>query len=347
MKRGLVVLDPQEIPVGEIPRRVRNLQNIQKTKGITLALIYGDVYHSGDITYLSNLCIYWNEGVLAVPVDGNPAFLTKLSRRVFTWMKKESTLEDLRSGQNLGELVKEMVKGQPAGTIGLIEMDWWPSSLIEQLTEKLPDWKFENMGPAVKIARQHPSESEMKLLKEGATVTARAVQRGMDGNLTNDERAGLAEREARLSGVEDVFVYCNPATEDANTVEIVSEYRGYWTLASRVVYNSTTTWELILTKAYEKAVQMLRTGVNISQLRNGVNIIMKDQEFSWSLDVIHHTDLETHGDFRYSVEHENPLKLGAVVGMRLQFTFSDGTRAVIADTFEINEDTATCLTQIS
>lgn len=38
-----------------------------------------------------------------------------------------------------------------------------------------------------------------------------------------------------MGGVEDVNLYCHSFGPDADTVEVVSEYRGYWTGAARVV----------------------------------------------------------------------------------------------------------------
>ena len=70
MKRGLVVLDPAEIPPGELEQRVGALQAELRARGLAAALVYADVYHSGDLGYLSNICLYWNEALLAVPADG-------------------------------------------------------------------------------------------------------------------------------------------------------------------------------------------------------------------------------------------------------------------------------------
>ena len=83
MKRGLVLFDPAEIPAAEWRARVAAVQRELAASGTDVALIYGDVSRSDDIAYLTNLCVYWNEGVLAVPAHGEPAFLTKLSPRVF------------------------------------------------------------------------------------------------------------------------------------------------------------------------------------------------------------------------------------------------------------------------
>jgi len=98
MKRGLVLFDPAEIPADEWRGRVAAVQRQLAASGTDVALIYGDVSRSDDIAYLTNLCVYWNEGILAVPAHGDPVFLTKLSPRVHPWMRLISTVTEIRSG---------------------------------------------------------------------------------------------------------------------------------------------------------------------------------------------------------------------------------------------------------
>jgi hypothetical protein len=100
VKRGLV-----EPPRADHAGRVRALQERLRAAGAQLGLVYGDVSRSDDIEYLTGLCIYWNEGVVGVPADGEPALLSKLSKRVHPWMRATSTLTDLRSGRDLAALI--------------------------------------------------------------------------------------------------------------------------------------------------------------------------------------------------------------------------------------------------
>ncbi|MEH7252247.1 aminopeptidase P family N-terminal domain-containing protein [Neobacillus niacini] len=346
MKRGLVLLDPKETSLEDLSGRVNKFQEYLNQQGVTVALIYGDVYHSSDITYLSNICIYWNEGILAVPVKGEPALLSKLSSRVHTWMKKTSTLMDLRSGQNFADLVEKYVIDAEPGTLGLVEMEWWPADIVEQIKDKLPEWKINNIKNVVKQERQIPSDRELTLLKKSSEISARAVNLGMNRSLTNHERAGLAEKEARMSGVEDVFVFSHESTKHADTVEVISEYRGYWSVAARVVSKVQIGWEYQLGQAYKTAEQLLRAGIDIEKLRKAVTEVLKDEDIKWKIDLIHHTDLETHGDYRLTGEEVNPVENGSVVGMRLQINFGDGSTAVMADTFLIKKDSAECLTNV-
>jgi Xaa-Pro aminopeptidase len=344
VKRGLVVLDPAETPPGELDRRVGELQAELRRRGLAAALVYADVYHSGDVTYLSNICLYWNESVLAVPADGRPALLTKLSRRVHPWMRATSNLEDLRSGPVLAALAQGCLAGLGPGGAGLAEMDWWPDKLVDDLAAALPGRELADLGSVVRRRRQSPSPSEAVLLRQASQLTARAVNSALDGQLSNPERAGRAELTARLGGAEDVNVYCRPSTAGADTVEVVCEYRGYWTSAARVLAKDRGGWADQLARAYQAAASALAPGVTAAQVRRAATDALAPLGLDWRADLIHHTDLETEGGYRYPRDAAQPLTDGSVVTLRLELALADGSDAVLADTFQIRSGTPSCLT---
>ena len=345
MKRGLVMLDPAEIPPGELERRVGELQSHLRGQGLAAALIYADVYHSGDISFLTNICVYWNEALLAVPADGGPALLSKISRRVHPWMRATSSLEDLRSGPNLADLAGHYVGELGPGSIGLVEMDWWPAQIVEDLQAALPGRDIRDLGDLVRRRRRSPSAPEAELLRTAAGLTGRAVISALDGPPRNPQRAGRAELTARLGGAEDVSVYCHPSTPEADTVEVVSEYRGYWTSAARVVSKSGTAWAGPMAEAYRAAVSALGSGVTGERVRAAVAGPLAPTGLGWRVDVIDHADLETDGGYRSAADLGEPLGDASVVALRLELDLPDGSSAVLADTFEVDGDTAHCLTR--
>jgi hypothetical protein len=344
MKRGLVVLDPKEIPPEELQSRITHLQRELRQQGISAALVYGDVYRSSDISYLSNLCIYWNEGVIAVPAQGEPVFLSKLSSRVHPWMRAISNLQDLRSGPDLAELARKYLAQMPQGVLGLMEMDWWPASLVQDLQDKLAGWQLRDLGPLVRTVRKHPSPAELRLLKGSAKISAEAAETGANAALSNPERAGVAEKLARMAGVEDVLVYCHPASAQIDTIEVFAEYRGYWTLAARLVAREVPAWLRAVHKAYQVCGRELRAGIDVAKLHQAAGTALAGERLKWRIDLIHHVDLETDGEYRSLTEQAAPVGVGSVVGMKLEVTFDDGSQAALADTFFITEKGAECLT---
>jgi len=344
MKRGLVLFEPQEIPADEVWERVSRLQQALRERGVAVAFLYGDVYRSADLTYLTNICIYWNEAVLAVPATGKPALLTKLSGRVHTWMRAISILEDLRSGPSLEKLIKDFVQDMEPGTVGLVEMDWWPGPSVERLRTELEGWKLEDLGAIVREVRKLPSDSERRLLRESAKISAESVAIGLPKELSNPTRAGKAELKARMAGVEDVYIYCTPATDAADTIEVFSEFRGYWTTAARVVLKGAPDWAPLLRKAYDAAAGRLRSGADRKQLADAAGGVLNGSGLAWRIDLIHHTDLESCGEYRLPGEDNLPAEAGNVAALRLELALPDGSYAVVSDTYLIQEAGAENLT---
>ena len=193
MKRGLVLFDPAEIPVDEWRGRVAAVQRELAASGTDVALIYGDVSRSDDIAYLTNLCVYWNEGILAVPAHGAPVFLTKLSPRVHPWMRLISTVTEIRSGRSFAELVAAFLSPGDGGTVGLIEADLWPAAVAAQIRQALAGWEVRPLDGLVRAQRQTPSPAEVALLGRAAASLADTAADAAAGR-AHRRRAGRGRR---------------------------------------------------------------------------------------------------------------------------------------------------------
>ncbi|OLT02087.1 hypothetical protein BJF90_04755 [Pseudonocardia sp. CNS-004] len=221
MKRGLVVLDPAEVPEQERAERVLRVQRRLAGDGVTIALDYADVHRSDDLGYLTNLCLYWNEGILAVPVVGEPTFLMKLSPRVHPWMRRSSTLTDLRSGKGFTALVEGLLEGIEPGVLGLVDAGLWPATAIEEVRAAAPGWEIRPLGGLVREQRLVPSAAERALLS--------AAQAQLDGALAaaagaaEDERIALVERALRGAGFTDVLAEVGGLVREQRLVPSAAE----------------------------------------------------------------------------------------------------------------------------
>jgi hypothetical protein len=344
MKRGLVVLDEEEIPRTALERRIEALQRHLRDQKAAAALVYGDVYRSGDITYLSNISLYWNEAVLAIPAQGEPALLTKLSRRVHTWMRATSNLSDLRSGPDLALLAARWLEDLGTiGPVGLVEKRLWPSRLLAGLKETLGGRELVDLGGVLRAAREQPDEGELSLLRTGAGLAAKAVGAGIEGARSIDESAGRAELVARRGGVEDVAVYTDALGDGAVVLEVVAEYRGYWTCAARIRAQHDLGWVPAFEAAYKDVCQALREGTGRGELSVLAKAPLSSLRRPWALDVLHHVDIETGGGYLMPVARDLPLRSGAVAALRLRVELPGGI-ASASDTFLIGANGAERLT---
>ena len=193
MKRGLVLFDPAEIPADEWRGRVAAVQRELAASGTDVALIYGDVSRSDDIAYLTNLCVYWNEGILAVPAQGDPVFLTKLSPRVHPWMRLISTVTEIRSGRSFAELVATFLGPGGGGTVGLVEAELWPAAVAAEIRQALGDREVRPLGGAGARTAAGPLAGRGRPAHPGRRVT-RGHRRRRSGPRPDRQRTGRGGR---------------------------------------------------------------------------------------------------------------------------------------------------------
>jgi hypothetical protein len=344
MKRGLVVLDPTEIPEPEWTGRVTDLQERLSAEGISVALVYGDVYRSDDIGFLTNLCIYWNEGIVAVPADGEPVFLTKLSPRVHTWMRATSKVSDLRSGKSFGSLVQTLMADRAPGVVGLVDGALWPGSVVDEVTAALPGWDVRVLGGVVRDQRLVPSTAELALLRAGGAVLQQALSASTVAGVSATERIAVVEQQLRGSGFTDLTAEVSTTTDGVLTLEVTGEYRHGWLHAARLVQGrAAATWVTAVEEALGAAVAAVAEGSRTATLTAAAEPALASLPAgaSWYLSCVNQADMATHGELQSS---DDALLGGSVVVVGIEVLFQDGGRAAVADTVLVAQHHAQSLT---
>lgn len=355
MKRGLVLLDPAEIPEAQWRDRVAALQDRMRAEGVDVALIYGDVSRSDDIAYLTNLCIYWNEGMLAVPAEGDPAFLTKLSPRVHPWMRRVSTITDVRSGKSFGALVGgylEPPDGVTAGTVGLVDARLWPSAVLEEITGEVTaasGRQVKHLGAVVREQRLIPSGQELALLRRAAGILAAAAAEAASPGLPAGERAAIVERELRGSGFLDVQALVSAAADGASSLQVTGQYRNAWVHASRLAPGGPpgeeAGWPDAMGDALTAAVGAAEEGATAAHLTTVAEPALAGLPATAGYGVrwVNQADMATGGEYA-DYPPDLPMTAGSVVVITVETVFADGRTAAIADTVLVNNDGAESLT---
>ena len=329
MKRGLVVLDHDEIGEREWRERAERVQAQIAQAGVDVALIYNDVSRGDDIGYLTNLVIYWNEGVLAIPAHGELTLLTKLSMRVFPWMKRNSTLDDIRSGRAFGGLVAGYVEGREPGTIGLIDADLWPAAIVEEISQAVPDWTIAPLGPLVRDQRSIPSPAEVSLLRTGAGVLREALAAATVPGLDARERVAALERIARSGGFADIL-FRTAQTGELVTVDAAGEYRHGWLLVGRTFGDEDRV--AALRRAQDAALGVLRAGVPWRDVERAALAALDGRpgDAIASLRWVSQADFATGGELQ-PPPAEGPAD-GEVAALVIETVDGAGTRSVLTDT---------------
>jgi hypothetical protein len=345
MKRGLVLLDPAEIPEDEWHDRVAAVQRKLAADGTDVALIYGDVSRCDDIAYLTNLCVYWNEGILAVPAHGDPVFLTKLSPRVHPWMRSISTVAEIRSGRSFAELVGKFLGPGEGGVIGLVEAGLWPAAVAAEIRQTLLNWKVRPLGDLVRTLRLFPSAAELALLTRAAGSLADTAARAAAPGLTASQRIAVAERDLRGDGFLDVLADAARTADGVTSVRITGQYRYLWLHTSRLADTGTSAWAEPLRRAIAAAVVAAVPGATASDLSQAAHSALGRPPRDATVDVrwVQHADLASNGEYADYPE-DLPIPAGSVVIVGIDVRFADGTHATVAETALAAADGPVCLT---
>jgi hypothetical protein len=336
MKRGLVTLDPERPPRAERAARLDGLREAAREAGADVALVYGDVARSDDIGYLTNLCIYWNEGVLAVPVDREPAFLTKLSKRVHPWMRATSTLEDLRSGRDLAGLIADLAGETRA--VGLVDRDLWPAALVRDVEAALPDARLVDLPDAVRALRRAPSPGDVAALRATGRTLADALDAAA-GRSPGDALAAV-ERALRRAGATDVQAATDVAPDGTASLDVAVQRQTLWLRAARATGGPLAD---ALNAGLAAAAARLSAGMRPSDVATGEGGPLPGADHA-RLTVTSHADLAL-GELRpLTGDGDEPLVEGEIAVLALEAWDDGGGRAVAAGSYLVGRSGAEPLT---
>ncbi|MFC2952692.1 aminopeptidase P family N-terminal domain-containing protein [Marinicaulis aureus] len=322
MKRGLVKLDINETPRSVYEDRLDQLRAQLREEGCTIGLVYADISRGGDLSYLTNFCLYWNEAVLAVPVDGPPALIMKLSKRVNPWIKRTTILDDIRSGPNAAKNIAEFVGEQKDGdnaAIGLVGSEWWPDALLTQLRDAAPGAQMHPLGNLVKDVRRVPDLEELALLEEAGhiltDVIEKAAHKAQDG-----ARLSLMVGDSRRAGYADLEVHCRTADTGDRLIDAWGQYRYVWVEAARTEGGGAGE---TLQRARDVLFSALKPDASESSLQAAVAKALPG-ETGLTVSCWSHVEIETRGAYRSADDTHRSFAEGEVVSPRLTLKTPDG-----------------------
>ncbi len=325
MKRGLVQAAGGHRDVYEA--RLERLREQVRAAGAQVALIYGDVYRSDDIAHLTNLCIYWNEGVVAVPLDGPPVFLAKLSKRVHPWMQRTSILTDLRASQKLPELIGSYLEELGPRTIGFVDRAWWPAELVDGIVAAAPGRSFVDLPDAVRNQRLVPDELDCADLERAGSLVAAGLAAAVAATGDVAERLAALELATRGGGARDVLASCREIGACVQ-IDCAVQFANVWARGACVEGDDDG-----LREALEAAALALCADVRLADIQAVV-----DPDVAVS--IVSHCDLATGGDLRGLFDSAQPLPEGAAVTLAVATA-----ETVVADTYLVQSDGATSITR--
>jgi Xaa-Pro aminopeptidase len=211
MRRGLMGLDPNELPKRALDDRVSRLQAGMKAAGLDAFLLYTNLVRPSAVCWLTGFTPYWIESILLVPARGAPILATALSKRVSDWIRATSQVDEIINTPRPGAAIGQRVAANCAKRVGVLELDALPSGLYDDVTAAAPGAEMIDATVLFTAERRVIDETERKLIAHADALALAALEQV---NVAEAQEAGalagLVERHARLRGAEEAYIAIAP-----------------------------------------------------------------------------------------------------------------------------------------
>jgi hypothetical protein len=243
MKRGLVEWNAQEVPRSVLDSRVEQVRVWGRERGLEAVLFHTSDSHTQPVRYLTHFLLYWNEGVLVVPVDAaaEPMLVYGLSGRVIEWVRRTSTLTQAITARDIGAAVSSLLAERGYQQVGVAEPDVFPATILG----KIASWT--DASAVVAVLGLDQGEPNLRRLAERLCEDAFS---SVQAQQTHWQAAAAFCGTARRGGAEDVSLLVSqppawpglPGRDTlANGAYLLGrvEYKGAWHQAARTLGVST------------------------------------------------------------------------------------------------------------
>jgi len=207
MRRGLMAWSEADLPRAVLEQRLSRLQAGMERAGLGGVVLYTNVARPAAVSFLTGFTPYWSEGLLLVPVSGEPILAIALSRRVSGWIRTVMPVGAIETTPQPAAAIGRRLAGMRR--LGIVELDMFPAAQADRLTASADAVSFEDATALFRSVRLRVDGAEIALVRRADGLARRCLQ---TFERSDDARAVVADIEARarLAGAEEVFVAVAP-----------------------------------------------------------------------------------------------------------------------------------------
>lgn len=215
MRRGLMGWSEADLPLAALKQRLSRLQAALRTERLGGVVVYTNIARPAAASFLTGFTPYWSEGLLFVPMSGEPIFATALSKRVSEWIRSVMPVGSIENTLQPAAAIRRKLTEAGVDRIGVLELDLLPASQAAVLAGSDNAVALVDATALFRAVRFHVDEAEMNLVRR-ADDLARDCLGGIDHGSDARRIAADIESRARLAGAEEVFVGINPDLSRSN-----------------------------------------------------------------------------------------------------------------------------------
>ncbi len=248
MRRGLMAWDAAELPIETIQERQTKLRAAMQMQQLDAFIAYTNIAHPAAVSWISGFTPYWSEGLYYLPLSGEPAFATALSKRVAEWIGTVMPIGEIIPTPTPGQAIGKLLAAANAKRIGIVDLDDIPARQPQALIKEATGIELIDASDLFNAIRCDVDDAERALVTKAALIAANAMNAADWKASSVQELIAPCEVHARKSAAEDIFLSVAPdltATarfQRTDTAQILGQnfalkmslaYKGAWVRNTR------------------------------------------------------------------------------------------------------------------
>ena len=253
MKRGFIFWDRREIGEDDFRKRKERIIAKMREEQLGYLLVYGDVWQSDEVRYLTNFNTYTRDCVAGLSLDGKMSIVSSMTPRDREWIAGFTPVagQDIYFAAGLVKASDVMKKdGFTAGRIGLVG-HFFPTVLFDHLEAEFPGTVFIDLTTWYRELRRVSDAADLGLVKRAALLAQGAARVLTDPGLAGKketEASAQAEWLVRSRGGEDYVCACSSGKDgfmhfpgerrinDYFAFSLLVQYKGCWASMERTFF---------------------------------------------------------------------------------------------------------------
>ena len=165
MRRGLMGWNETDLPLAVLRQRLSRLQAALKSEGLGGLVVYTNIARPAAATFLTGFTPYWSEGLLLIPVSGEPVFATALSKRVSEWIRSVMPIGSIENTPQPAAAIRRKLAEGNVGKVGVLELDLLPAAQAAALAGDDNALALVDATGLFRSVRLHVDETEIGLVR--------------------------------------------------------------------------------------------------------------------------------------------------------------------------------------
>jgi len=253
MRRGLIAWSKAELPESVFAARLQRLRAAMGKEGIDALVCYTNNTRPAAASWLTAFVPYWAEGLLAVPLSGDPLLTMAFSNRVVGWGKSVSCVARFQGLPRIGLGTGKYLAELGVKRVGVVEFDGLRKAVADDLAESAPQAALADASALFERVRVRPDAAEIALTAKAGNIARHALAQMRGDETRIGEALEAVEGPARRAGAEEVYLAAAPdlaqdqrfrrvegsVTPGASfAVRATLAYKGSWVRVTRTVFRS-------------------------------------------------------------------------------------------------------------